>query len=459
MTIRNCYAGLAAAALATLVAVGLLVSMMLVADVQPAKAAFPGQNGNIAFASDRNATLFNPDNYDIYTVSSTGIEAGLNQRTFDSATDQEPAYSPDGSKIAFRSDRNATPTNPNNWDIYTINTTGTPNLTQITNNPADDRDPNWSPDGNRIAFSSDRSGKADIWTVSSTGTEVNPVNITNDPQSDRRPAYSPDGSRIVYESNYTGDWGIWTVSATGSGLLDLITNDSASDEEPAYSPDGSKITFSSNRSGNYEIYTVSSTGIEVGLNQITNNPALDEKPAYSPDGSKILFDSNRSGNYEIYTVSSTGIEVGLNRITNNLAIDYSADWQSLSDDTPPKVTSTVPKATATGVAPGANITATFSEQMDPKTLVTTPTDPANPNVGTSTTFKLMKAGTTNLIGAVVTYYPNTNTAILNPNANLKLGTRYKAAVTTEAKDLAGNQLDQDPTNGLQQMGWSFTIRN
>jgi hypothetical protein len=98
--------------------------------------------------------------------------------------------------------------------------------------------------------------------------------------------------------------------------------------------------------------------------------------------------------------------------------------------------------------------------MDPKTVVTTPTDPANPNVGTSTTFKLMKAGTTNLIGAVVTYDPNTNKATLNPNANLKLGTKYKAAVTTGAKDLAGNRLDQNSSlSGLQQKAWTFTIRN
>jgi subtilisin family serine protease len=118
------------------------------------------------------------------------------------------------------------------------------------------------------------------------------------------------------------------------------------------------------------------------------------------------------------------------------------------ESTPPKVTSTVPKATAKGVAPGANITATFSEAMDASTI-------------NGSTFKLMKAGTTNQILAVVTYDPNTNKGILNPNANLKLGTKYKAAVTTGAKDLAGNQLDQDqdPSNGLQQKGWSFTIKN
>jgi large repetitive protein len=125
------------------------------------------------------------------------------------------------------------------------------------------------------------------------------------------------------------------------------------------------------------------------------------------------------------------------------------------EPTPPKVISTVPKATAKGVAPGANITATFSEAMD---AVTTDGDKSTIN---ETTFKLFKAGTTNLIGAVVTYDPNTKKAILNPNANLRRGTKYKAAVTTGAQDLARNRLDQDqdPSNGLQQKGWSFTIKN
>ena len=106
-----------------------------------------------------------------------------------------------------------------------------------------------------------------------------------------------------------------------------------------------------------------------------------------------------------------------------------------ADTTPPRVSSTVPGANATGVAPGANITATFSEAM-------------NVNSIDGTTFKLTKKGST------------TKKAILNPNANLQLGTKYKAVVTTGATDLAGNRLDQNSSlSGLQQKAWTFTIRN
>jgi Bacterial Ig-like domain len=72
----------------------------------------------------------------------------------------------------------------------------------------------------------------------------------------------------------------------------------------------------------------------------------------------------------------------------------------------------------------------------------------------------MKAGTTTAIGAVVSYNATSNKATLNPNANLQLGTKYKAVVTTGAQDLAGNRLDQNSTTaGLQQKAWTFTIRN
>ena len=74
-------------------------------------------------------------------------------------------------------------------------------------------------------------------------------------------------------------------------------------------------------------------------------------------------------------------------------------------------------------------------------------------------FKLFKQGSTTKLSALVTYDAAAKTATLNPSANLRLGTTYKAVVTTEAKDLAGNQLDQNSSlSGLQQKAWTFTIR-
>jgi hypothetical protein len=122
-----------------------------------------------------------------------------------------------------------------------------------------------------------------------------------------------------------------------------------------------------------------------------------------------------------------------------------ATYVSSPDTTPPSVTSTVPKANATQAAPTANVRATFSEEMDSTTI-------------NGTTFQLFKKGTTTQIAAQVSYNADTDTAKLDPNNNLRRGVAYKAVVTTEAKDVEGNRLDQDAsTSGTQQMRWFFRV--
>jgi Tol biopolymer transport system component len=109
-------------------------------------------------------------------------------------------------------------------------------------------------------------------------------------------AFPGQNGKIAFSSDRSGNVDIWTVTSTGSPTLNRITDNTETDQEPAWSPGGSRIAFASDRSGNVEIYTVdNSTGMEVGLDRITDNLAIDEKPAWSPDGSKIVFNSNRSG--------------------------------------------------------------------------------------------------------------------------------------------------------------------
>jgi hypothetical protein len=118
-----------------------------------------------------------------------------------------------------------------------------------------------------------------------------------------------------------------------------------------------------------------------------------------------------------------------------------------TDETPHKVVSASPANDARGVRRVANLTATFSEAMSPGSI--------NRN-----TFELFKAGTTTRIGATVNYDQMGGGALLNPNSNLRPKTRYKAVVTTGAKDLSGNGLDQNPNvTGNQQKVWFFTNRN
>jgi hypothetical protein len=116
------------------------------------------------------------------------------------------------------------------------------------------------------------------------------------------------------------------------------------------------------------------------------------------------------------------------------------------DTTPPKVTSTVP-ANGGEVGPAVNVKATFSEKMNTNTI-------------NGQTFKLFKKGSTTQRAAQVSYSASTRTAKLDPTNNLRRDVAYKAVVSTGAKDVAGNRLDQDrSTTGLQQKVWFFTVED
>ncbi len=122
-------------------------------------------------------------------------------------------------------------------------------------------------------------------------------------------------------------------------------------------------------------------------------------------------------------------------------------FRTAPDTSAPRVTRVGPAESATGVAPGANVTASFSEAMKVGTI----------DAGT---VKLYKAGSTNALSAAVSYDAAAQVATLNPNVNLQPGAKYKAVVNTGAMDLADNPLDQNPTvAGNQAKRWSFTVRN
>jgi dipeptidyl aminopeptidase/acylaminoacyl peptidase len=249
------------------------------------------------------------------------------------------------------------------------------------------------------------------------------------------------------------------MNPNGQGV-DNLTKNAGGDADPNWSPDGNKIAFVSGRDNNTEIYTMNANG--QGVDNLTNNPALDEWPAWSPDGNKIAFHSERSGDSLIYTMNPNG--QGLDPLTTKNG--NSPDWQPLSaapnptppnnpappdnptppnNTTAPKVLKTSPKANAPRVAPTASLKATFSEKMQPASL--------------KSAFKLSKKGSSKKLSATVTYNAATNKATLNPTTSLRRGVTYKAVVTTGAKDVAGNQLDQNPTKaGLQQKVWTFTVR-
>ncbi|GIJ26826.1 translocation protein TolB [Micromonospora qiuiae] len=153
-----------------------------------------------------------------------------------------PALSPDGRRVAFTSDR------AGNADIWVVGTDGT-GLRRLTDHPAEDSWPTWSPDGTRIAFASTRADLAgDLWVMPAAGGA--PTRLTDGPAADREPAWSPDGRRIAFTTTRfapvsdPGRRTVATVAATGGAVTRMVPGpgDAA---EPAWSPEGTQLAFTS----------------------------------------------------------------------------------------------------------------------------------------------------------------------------------------------------------------------
>ncbi|MCH8346287.1 MAG: PD40 domain-containing protein, partial [Chloroflexi bacterium] len=157
-----------------------------------------------------------------------------------------------------------------------------------------DREPAWSPDGSKIAFSSDRDRNNEIYVINADGTGLK--NLTNSPDSDTRPVWSPDGSKIAFVGG-----GIYVVNADGTGLTNLTTYSPGANGSPVWSPDGSRIAFLSDRGGSREIYVMNADG--TGLVRLHN--AWTEPPTWSPDGTAVAFVSAGG----IYLMSADGTDL------------------------------------------------------------------------------------------------------------------------------------------------------
>jgi len=223
------------------------------------------------------------------------------------ANDKSPAWSPDGSRIAFESDRDAI-----THQIYVMEADGS-NPKRLAYSTMDDSDPIWSPDGTKIVFIriEQEIGGDEIYIINADGTGE--INLSNNPGYDSMPTWSPGGTQIAFASDRDGNREIYVVNIDGTGLTNITKNGG---NLPAWSPVSNVIAIVHK----FELYIIDADG--------TSRTKLVEqiipvRPAWSPDGAQILFFTHTG-------LSSINVDgTGLRTLTKPM---QSTSWPSWSPD-------------------------------------------------------------------------------------------------------------------------------
>jgi len=273
------------------------------------QAAGPSHGASlIAFVSDRDGAD------QIYVMNADGSRQ--TRLTRNAAGSSSPAWSPDGTKIAFtRPCSHGSGRYDSDDEIFVMNADGS-GQRRLTQDRSNDTSPAWSPDGAKIAFVSHRAGDFQIYVMNADGRGQRV--LAQNASADDAPTWSPDGKQIAFVG--TDDTTICVVNSDGSGRRALTS--APDSDEPAWSPVANRIAFR-RRSSDEEIYTMNAAG--GAQRRLTYKEAA--APAWAPDGSKIVFASTRGDGVtdEVYVMNADGS--GQTRLTHNSATDTDPSWR------------------------------------------------------------------------------------------------------------------------------------
>ncbi len=260
---------------------------------------------------------------DIYL---TALDGGtVTQLTDEPGRDYEPDGSPDGKRVVFASQR----ASGDSSQLHLMDIDGS-NVSRLTfsadraERVLDDYG-EWSPDGRRIVFQrtiipEGEKPYADIWLIDPETGEETPLTETQDAW-DSTPSFAADGKAVLFESNRSGAFELYRMPLDGSGTV-ALTDSEGTEAEAKQSPDGRQVAFVSDRDGDFDVYVMDNDGANV--RQLTSNDGADRCPQWSPDGQRISFSSDRDGDSEIYVMNADGSDQ--RRITESAGRDEVADW-------------------------------------------------------------------------------------------------------------------------------------
>jgi Tol biopolymer transport system component len=273
----------------------------------------PGAEINPDLSPDGRQVLYaagNAGRRDLFLLRASGGRP-LNLTSDATADDAQGAFSPDGERIAFRSERDG-------GGLFVMGATGE-SVRRVTSSGFD---PRWSPDGTRLAYSTEavddpysRVVRAELW-VANVASGATTRLWTGDAV---QPSWSPHGSRIAFWANSSGQRDIWTIAESG-GTPVAVTSDAATDWAPEWSPDGRSLYFVSDRGGSPNLWRVAideSTGATGGAPEpVTNGVRALERARFSQGGDRMVIGAiDRSFELSIYDFDPGASELGPARST------------------------------------------------------------------------------------------------------------------------------------------------